>query len=102
MANNCLNTITVQNRSPDSVVLKASHQAAVEPGFFSVDAVNDTLVKISALQTPNLTGEHDVVTVMHLREVIERSRLFWKRQCVAAAIVNDFYKSLFNIDVGGS
>ena len=82
------------------VVIEAVDQGFVERRFVGHGAVHHALVQIGGAQAPDLAGEHDVVAVVHLGEVVERAGLLGKRQHVFAAVMLDGDIALFDIDIG--
>ena len=68
--------------------------------FVGHGAVHHALVEIGSAQAPDLAGEHDVVAVVHFREVIEGAGLLGKRQHILAAVVFDVDVAFFDVDIG--
>ena len=90
----------IERRPPNAVVVEAGSQPFIQRRFRRVDAVHNALVQVGGAQPPDFAGEHDVVAVVHLREVIERAGLLWKWQDVLPPVVLDLDEALFDIDVG--
>ena len=100
LTNRSLNTESIQNRTKHVVVIKAIDERFIQSGFVSHGAIDHALIEVSGAQLPNLAGKHHVVTVMHLRKMIEGARLLGERQNVLAAIVLNFDVAFFDINVG--
>src|SRR5579875_436132 len=94
-----LHAETVQYRSPNSVIIETRCLPFIERGLVGLDTVDDSLVQIGGAQAPIPACEHDIVRVVNLRKVVKGTRLFgiWKH--VLASVVNNFDKSLFDIDI---
>ena len=84
-----LHAKAVQHRAENFVVIEAIDQRFVQRHFVGHGAVHHALVQIGGAQSPDPAGEHDVVAVVHLGEVIEGAGLLGKRQHVLAAVVLD-------------
>src|SRR5579863_3198680 len=95
-----LDAKAIQNRAEDFVIVEAINEGFVHGYFVGHGAVNHTLVEIGSTQAPDLAGEHDVVTVMDLGEMVERAGLFGVRHSVSAAVVLNRDVTLFDVDVG--
>src|ERR1700733_255495 len=99
MAHRRLRAESVQHRAENFVVVEAVDERFIERSFIRHRAVDDPLIQIRGAQLPRAAAEHDVVAVVHLREVVERAGLLRKRQYVLAAVVLDFDVALFNVDI---
>ncbi len=99
MSDRRLRAETVQHRAEDLVVVEAVYESFIERHLIGHGAVDDALVQVGRAQPPDFAGEHDVVTVVHLREVIERARLLGEGQHVLPPVVLDREISLFDVDV---
>src|SRR5207253_10660252 len=87
LAHRRLHAETVEHRAPDDVVVEPRGQRSMERRLLGLAAVDHALVQIGRSQAPDATREVDVVTVMHLREVIEASRRLRVGEPVAPAVV---------------
>src|ERR1700733_1303867 len=101
-ANGRLGAETVQYGTENLVVVEAVDQGLVDLDLVGDRTVDNALIEIGGAQAPNLAGEHDVVTVMDLGEVIEGARLLGKRERVLTAVVLDGEETLLDIDVWGA
>ena len=99
MSRRGLDAEAVQHRSKDVVVIETVDQRFVQHHFVGHGAIHHSLIQIGGAQPPDLAGEHHVVAVVHLGEVIERARLFGIRQHVRPAVVLDADVAFFNIDI---
>ena len=72
------------------------------PGLRGGGPVHHALVEIGRPQPPGATAEHDVVAVVHLRQVVERAGLLGEGQGVGPAVVGDGQPALFDVDVRGA
>src|SRR6202041_506886 len=93
-ANGCLGAETVEHGAEDLVVVEAVDQGFVHQNFVSDRAIDNPLIEVGGAKPPNLAGEHDVVAVVDLGEVIKRARLFGEWERVLAAVVLDGEKTL--------
>ena len=99
MSRRGLHAETVQHRAKDVVVIEAVDQRFVQHHFVGHGSVHHALVQIGGAQPPNLAGEHDVVAVMHLGEVIKRARLFGEGNNVRPPVVLDADIAFLDIDI---
>src|SRR3984893_10202027 len=95
-----LNAEAVQNRYKYLIVIKAIDQGLVERHFVRDGSIHDALVEIGSAQSPCAAGEHNVVTVVYLRKVIERTGLPGIRKDVFSPFVFDPDGTLFDVKVG--
>jgi len=80
--------------------VEARSKARVELGFVRLDAVDDALVQVRRAQLPRPAGEQDIVAVVNLGEVIDRTGLLRIRQHVLSLLVLDLEEALFDVNVG--
>ena len=99
MAAGCFHAKTIQHGAEHFIVVEAIDEGLIERHLIRHGAVHHALVQVGGAQPPDLAGEHDVMAVMHLRQVIERAGLLGKRQHVFAAIVLDGDIAFFDIDI---
>jgi hypothetical protein len=99
MADHRLHRKAVQRRPEELVVVEPGRQTLVEPRLGRLDPIYDALVQIGGTQTPDTAGEMDVVAVMDLGKVVERSRKLGEGKGVAPALVLDLDEALFDVDV---
>ena len=71
-------------------------------GLARLLAVDDPLVQVGGTQSPDPTGELDVVAVVDLGQVVEGPWLLRVGQRVGPALVGDLDEALFDVDVGRS
>src|SRR5438067_4268507 len=90
----------VQSGAEDLVVVEARGEPRVELGLVRLDAVDDALVEVRGAQAPDAAGEVEVVRVVHLRQVVERTRQLRVRKYIGATLVMDLDVALFDVDVG--
>jgi len=95
-----LNNEAVEGCAEDGIVVEAGHEPWIEIGGLGLDAVDDALVEVGGANAPNPAGEHDVVAIVDLAEVVERAGLLGKRQGVGATVVGDGDIALFDVDIG--
>ena len=100
VAGDGLDAEAVQHRAEHAVVVEAGRQDGVEIGLLGRLAVDDALVQVGRAQSPDPAGEHDVVAVVHLGQVVEGAGLLGVGQHVGAALVGDLDEALFDVDVG--
>ncbi len=100
MSHRRLRTETVEHRTEDFIVVKAVDESFIQRNFVGHGSIHHALIEIGGAQPPDLTGEHDVMAVVHLGQMIERTRLLGKRQHILAAVVLHRQKALFDIDIG--
>ena len=74
----------------------------MQVGLAGLLAVDDPLVQVGGPQSPDATGELDVVAVVHLGQVVEGPGLLRVGQHVGPALVGDLDEALFDVDVGRS
>ena len=96
-----LHAVTVEDGSPHVVVVEARGEVRMQFGLFGVNSVNNSLVQVCCAKSPDTTNELDVVTVVHLGQVIEGAGLLRKLHDVFAPVVIDLDVALFDIDVRG-
>src|SRR5665213_2739766 len=75
VASDGLHAESVEYGAEDAVVVEAGGEIRVEAGLLGLVAVHDALVEIGGPDAPDATGEHDVVAVVHLGQVVEGARL---------------------------
>jgi hypothetical protein len=100
VAKGCLGAEAIEHRAEDLVIVKAVDQRFIQGDFVGHGSIHDALVQIGGACSPDLAGEHHVVAVVDLGEVIKRPRLLGIREHVFAAVVLDGDVSLFDIDIG--
>src|SRR5664280_1487241 len=71
VAGDGLDTEAVEDGAEDAVVVEPGGQVGVEAGLFGLVAVHDALVEVGGPETPDAAGEHDVVAVVHLGQVVD-------------------------------
>jgi len=97
-----LHAETVQNGSKDVIVIETVDQRFIQHHLVGNSSVDHSLIQIGGSKPPYLAGEHHVVAVMNLGEVIKRSRLLGEREQIRPAVVLNPDITLFYIDVGRS
>src|SRR5690348_3409846 len=94
-----LHAEAIERGAENLVIIETVHQRRIESDFFGQRAVDHALIEIGCAQPPNLATEHDVVTVVHLGEVIEGAGLFGEGKHVLAAVMLNFYEPFFDVDI---
>src|SRR5271170_2402367 len=89
----------IEDGAENFVVIKTIDERFIERDFVGDGAVHHSLIQIGGAQTPDFAGEHDVVAVVHLGEVVERARLLGKGKNVFAAVVFDGDVAFFDVNV---
>ncbi len=102
MPDDGLDAEPVENGAEHAVVVETRGQVRVEVRLARLLPVDDALVQIGGPQSPDPTGELDVVAVVDLGQVVEGPRLLRVGQGVGPALVGDLDETLFDIDVGCS
>src|SRR5205085_3410499 len=82
------------------VVVEARGEPRVEGRLVGLDPVDHALVEVRGAQAPDAAGEVEVVRVVHLRQVVERTRQLRVRKYIGATLVMDLDVALFDVDVG--
>ena len=95
-----LDAETVEDRPEHAVVVEPGCEVRVKRGLLGHLAVHDALVEVRRTDSPDATGELDVVAVVDLGQVVEGPRPLRVRQDVGPALVGDLDESLFDVDVG--
>ena len=102
MTDDRLDAETVEHGAEDPVVVETGGQVGVQIGLTGLLAVDDPLVQVGGPQSPDPTGELDVVAVVDLGQVVEGAGLLRVRKRVGPTLVGDLDETLFDVDVGGS
>ncbi len=100
LATGGLDAEPVQRCAEDLVVVQSVNQRLVALGLSCDRAIDHALVQIRSPQPPDLAGEHDVVAVVDLGQVIERPRLFGVWQSILAPVVLYLDETFLDIDIG--
>ena len=82
MSRSGLDAEAVEHRSKNVVVIETVDERFVQNNFIGYCSIDYALIQVRGSESPDFAGEHHVVAVMHLGEVIEGARLFRKRQQV--------------------
>src|ERR1700733_6089839 len=94
-----LHAKTVQSRPEDFVIVETIDQCRIQFSLIRNGAIDHALIQVGSANAPDLAAKVNIVAVMNLRQVIERSRLLRKRQHIFASIVLDADESFFDVDV---
>src|SRR5712692_4570436 len=100
LADGCLHAEAIENRAENVVVIEAIDERFIQRSFVRHRSVYDTLIEVRGANAPDLAGEHHVVAVVHLREVIKGSGLLREGDYVLAAVVFDGDVAFFDVEVG--
>jgi hypothetical protein len=99
MSDRGLDAEAVQRGAEDVVVVESVHQPRIPARFRRGRSVDHALIEVGCPDSPRAAGEVDVVAVVDLGEVVERSRQLGERQPVAPPVVLDVDVALLDIDV---
>src|SRR5208337_3627551 len=97
-----LNAETIEYGAKDLIVVEAIDESFAPGHFIGHGSVHYALVEVSGAQSPRLAGEHDVVTIVHFREMVKGAGLLGIRYGVSSPIVLDGDVAFFNIDIGSA
>ena len=100
LADGCLHAETVQDGAEHVVVVESIDQRLIQRGFVRHRSVNHALIEVCGSNAPNLAGKHNVVAVVHFREVIKGPGLLREGNHILAAVMFDGDVAFFDVDVG--
>src|SRR5437879_5130629 len=102
LADGRLHAETVEDGAEHVVIVEAIDQFFSKRGFVRHGSVNHALIEVRGPNAPNPASKHDVVAIVHFREVIKGPGLLREGNYVLAAVVFDGNVAFFDVAVGRS